>query len=196
MPMRTAARWLRHLLESVTIFLLIALATIVVAAVGARYLFNSSLPWYDEIASVGLAWITYFGAALAALRRSHLGFSGFMLSLRRGGRVALFLLSEAVVYAVLISLTYAGWYVLRVMADETLVSLDWVSLQVTQSVLPIGLALFVLAQVLSTPEAWARVLAGRAVEADEIEQEIAKAEAGLAAGDTRPSQTQPKEPQS
>ena len=184
--MRVVALWLRRLLETVTIALIVALAAVVLAAVAARYLFNSSLPWYDEVASVGLAWITYFGAALAAQRRSHLGFSGFMLSLRRNGRVALFVLSEAVVYAVLISLTYAGWYVLRVMAGENLVSLDWVSLQFTQSVLPVGLGLFILAQILSTPEAWERVLAGRDVESEEIEQEIAKAEAGIADRERRP----------
>ena len=179
--MPTAARLLRRLLEVLTIGLLVTLAAIVVAAVVARYLFNASLPWYDEVASVGLAWITYFGAALAALRRSHLGFSGFALSLGRRGRVLLFALSELVVYAVFVSMTYAGWYVLRVMEGESLVSLDWVSLQVTQSVLPIGCALIVLAQILSTPEAWARVLAGRDAEADEIEHEIAKAEADIAA---------------
>ena len=29
-----------------------------------------SLIWYDEVASVLMAWITYYGAALAALRKN------------------------------------------------------------------------------------------------------------------------------
>ena len=175
--------WLRkalhRLLEVVTVGLLVTLAGIVVAAVVARYVFNASLPWYDEVASVILAWITYYGAALAALCRGHIGFSGLVLSFGRTGRILAFLFSELVVYAVFISLAYASWYVLGIMAGETLVSLDWVSLQFTQSVVPIGCALFILAQILSSPEAWARVLAGRDVEEEEIEQEIAKARAGL-----------------
>jgi TRAP-type C4-dicarboxylate transport system permease small subunit len=170
----------RLCLEAVTVTLLLTLAAIVVLAVIYRYS-GASFVWYDEVASVMLAWITYYGAALATMRRSHLGFSGFVLSLSRRGRIVLFVLSEAVVYAVFVTMAWAGWVVLEVMAGETLVSLDWVPLQFTQSVVPIGCALFVLAQVLTTPEAWAQALAGRSAEAVEIEQEIKKARDDLSA---------------
>ena len=175
--MRRAAAVLHRLLEGITVALLVSLALVVISAVVARYVFNSSFHWYDEVASVMLAWLTYYGAALAALRRSHLGFSGLVLGLPRAARVPAFLAAEAVVYAVFLSLAYAGWYVLRVMAGETLVSLDWVPLQVTQAVVPIGCLLFVLAQGLSTPEAWRRLLTGHDAEALEIEAEIARARA-------------------
>lgn len=173
--MRTAARLLHRLLEGVTIALLVSLAVIVVSAVVARYVFNASFHWYDEVASVLLAWLTYFGAALAALRRGHLGFSGLVLGLGPAARRALFIFAELIVYAVFLSLAYAGWFVLGVMAGETLVSLDWVPLQVTQSIVPLGCGLFVLAQILSTPEAWARLEAGRSAEDEEIAEEIARA---------------------
>lgn len=175
--MRRAAVILHRLLEAITVALLVSLASVVVSAVVARYVFNSSFHWYDEVASVMLAWLTYYGAALAALRRSHLGFSGLVLGLPRGARVPVFLAAEAVVYAVFLSIAYAGWYVLRVMAGETLVSLDWVPLQFTQAVVPIGCLLFVLAQGLSTPEAWRRLEAGYDAEALEIEAEIERASA-------------------
>lgn len=177
--MTFAARLLHRLLEAVTVTLLVALALVVVSAVVARYVFNSSFHWYDEVASVMLAWVTYFGAALAALRRAHLGFSGLALSLGRGGRAVLFLLSESVVYLVLVSMAWAGFYVLRIMAGDGLISLPWISLQVTQSVVPVGCMLFIIAQALSTPDAWARTLAGRDAEADEIRHEIEKARADL-----------------
>lgn len=178
--MSLAGRVLHRLLEIVTIGLLVLLALLVVAAVTFRYGLNSSLPWYDEVASVLLAWITYYGAALAALRRGHLGFSGLVLSLPLLPRKLLFILAELIVYAVFVAMAWAGWVVLGVMAGETLVSLDWIPLQFTQSVVPIGCALFVLAQMLSTPEAWARNLAGYDAEAEEIEAEIAKAESAIA----------------
>ena len=177
--MRGLATVLHRTLEIVTIGLLVTLAIIVVWAVVARYVLNASLPWYDEVASVLLAWITYYGAALAALRRSHLGFAGLVLALNRAGRILTFVFAELVVYAVFVSMAYASWYVLRVMAGETLVSLEWVPLQVTQSVVPIGCVLFVIARVLSSREAWALMIVGRDVESEEIAHEIAKAQSEL-----------------
>src|SRR5579864_9757212 len=34
---------------------------------------GQSLIWYDEIASVLLAWLTFYGAALASVKRAHIG---------------------------------------------------------------------------------------------------------------------------
>ncbi len=175
--MRSAALILHRLLEAVTIGLLVSLAGVVVSAVIARYVFNSSFRWYDEVASVMLAWITYYGAALAALQRRHLGFSGLLLSLELRYRSIVFVIAEAVVYAVFVAMAWASWHVLGVMAGETLVSLEWVPLQFTQSVVPIGCALFVIAQILSAPDAWERMRSGRDAEAEEIREEIARAEA-------------------
>ncbi len=177
--MRRFAGFLHRLLEIVTVSLLAALAILVVSAVLARYLLNSSLPWYDEVASVALAWITYFGAALAALRRAHLGFAGLVISLPLPWRRALFAVAELITAGVFTAMAYAGWYVLRVMEGETLVSLDWVPLAFTQSIVPVGCGLVLLAQFLSAPDAYARLLAGRDVEDEEIEQEIEKARRDL-----------------
>jgi TRAP-type C4-dicarboxylate transport system permease small subunit len=165
----------------VTIALLVALAIVVVLAVGFRYA-GHSLVWYDEVASVMLAWVTYYGAALAAVRRRHFSFPGLTLALPMRFRAAVFVSSEAVVYAVFAIMAWYSWDILRVMAGDTLVSLDWISLQVTQSAVPIGCALFIAAQMLSTPDAWARIVAGRSAEADEIDDEIAKAPTGPTGG--------------
>ncbi len=170
---------LRILLEAITIALLVALAVIVVLAVAFRFA-GASFVWYDEVASVMLAWITYFGAALAALKRRHLGFSGFVLSLSPGIRGLLFVVAELVIYATFLTAAWASWFVLRVMAGETLQSLAWVPLQFTQSVVPVGCALFLIAHALSTPIAWARLMAGRSAEDVEIAEELAKAETARA----------------
>ena len=171
------ARILRAILEFVTIGLVVALACVVVAAVVARYAFNASFVWYDEVASVMLAWITFYGAGLAALRRRHLGFAGVMMALPRGARVAAFIVSELVVYAVFAAFAYAGWLVLEIFGSETMVSLD-VPLSATQSALPIGAATVILAQALSAPRAWRDMLAGRSADDDEIEEELARAGVG------------------
>ena len=62
---------------------------VVVLGVTFRYMGNS-LVWYDELASILLAWLTYFGAALAALHRGHIGFSGLMKSLSPPWRLSLY----------------------------------------------------------------------------------------------------------
>ncbi len=164
----------RIALEVITITLLVALAIVVVLAVIFRYA-GASFIWYDEVASVMLAWITYYGAALAALKRRHLGFAGLQLSFGPRARLLVFWIGEAVIYATFATMAWASWYVLRVMEGETLVSLEWVPLQFTQSVVPIGCTLFVIANLLSTPEALRRLAAGRSEEDEEIEQELARA---------------------
>jgi TRAP-type C4-dicarboxylate transport system permease small subunit len=175
--MRLVARSLGRLLEAVTIGLLILLAAVVVSAVVARYVFNASFVWYDEVASIMLAWITFYGAAFAALRRRHLGFEGLLAAAPLRLRFVLFVLAELVVYAVFAILAWAGWFILQVMGSETLISLRWVPLWFTQSVVPVGAALFILAQALSAPAAWERLRRGLTAEDEEIAEEIARAEA-------------------
>ena len=66
--------------RALTIFvivLLAALAAVVLLGVACRK-FDIPLVWYDEGASIMLAWMTYYGAALAALKRAHIGFPGLV----------------------------------------------------------------------------------------------------------------------
>lgn len=175
--MRAIVKLLQRALEVVTISLLVTLAVVVISAVIARKGFNSSFIWYDEVASVLLAWITFYGAAYAALRRRHLGFEGLVLAMPVPIRLALFAVGEAIVYAVFAILAYAGWFILEILGSETLISLRSVPLWFTQSVVPIGAGLFILAQILSTPDTVRRLIAGHSAEDEEIAEEIAKAEA-------------------
>ncbi|WMS42825.1 TRAP transporter small permease [Acuticoccus sp. MNP-M23] len=172
--MSAVAKVLQRILEALTITLLVTLAVVVLAAVVARYVFNSSFVWYDEVASIMLAWLTFYGAALAALRRRHLGFPGLLLALPVRGRFALFVLGDIIVIAVFSAIGYGGWFILQVMGTDTLISLD-VPLSVTQSVVPIGAALFIIATLLSAPAAWATMRAGVSSEDEEIAEELARA---------------------
>jgi TRAP-type C4-dicarboxylate transport system permease small subunit len=150
--MRFLALVFRRLLEGISLGLLVLLAVIVVLAVVYRTL-GMSLIWYDELASVLLAWLTYFGAALAALKRAHLGFTGILTSSPLFTRKVMFWFSEVCVYSFVLVCAYAGWYVLRVFGNESLVSLP-IPLSVTQSVVPIGFVLFAIAQLASTRSAY------------------------------------------
>lgn len=115
--MQFAAVLFRRTLEVFTMTLITFLALIVILAVIFRYS-GYSLVWYDEVASVMLAWITYYGAALAAVRRSHLSFSGVLLALPLTLRKIVFLMGEAIVIAMFAAMAWAGWFVLQIMGAK------------------------------------------------------------------------------
>jgi TRAP-type C4-dicarboxylate transport system permease small subunit len=155
---------LERVLEVVVVVLMVTLTAVVVVAVIYRKA-GASLSWYDEIASILLAWVTYYGAALAALKRQHIGFEGLILSVSPGLRLLFMAIAEACVFVFFVLLAWTGWVVLEVLEGDTLVSLPSVSVQITQSVIPIGAVLFILCEALSLPEYWRRIRAGVSHEA-------------------------------
>ncbi|MEM1343184.1 MAG: TRAP transporter small permease subunit [Pseudomonadota bacterium] len=161
--MRPAARLLGIVLEWFLIVQMFALTVVVIYAVISRKL-GASLSWYDEVAAIQLAWITYYGAALAALRRRHIGFDGVLLALPVPARRLGVIVAEALTIGFFALLTWSGYEVLMVLEGMSLVSLPWVPVQLTQSVIPVGGALFVLASVLSFPHYYAETMAGRSFE--------------------------------
>ncbi len=129
-----------------------ALAVVVVVGVGFRKA-GASLVWYDEVASILLAWLTYYGAALAALHRAHIGLPTLVDRLEGRVRASVILAGEVCVLAFFVVLAAAGMRVLSVLGGTSLVSLPWVPAALAQSVIPIGAVLFIVAQLLSLPDA-------------------------------------------
>jgi len=143
-------RWFERLLEAIVILLTSGMAVVVLLAVIYRKA-GASLVWYDEVASIMLAWLTYYGASLAALKRAHIGFPGLVESLPPRWRVMAVYFGEIVVLGFFALLAWVGWEVLLVLEGSYLISLPNVPIQFTQSVIPIGAVLFVIAQLLSLP---------------------------------------------
>jgi len=160
---RSIARLLGEILTWVVVGLMIILTIVVVVGVIYRKL-GDSLSWYDEVASVLLVWITFYGAALAALKRSHIGFDDVLRALPVRVRMMAVVAAEILVIAFFAMLGWAGIRVIQVLAGDTLVSLTWVPTQFTHSVIPIGSVLFIVAEILSLPDYWADVKAGRSTE--------------------------------
>jgi TRAP-type C4-dicarboxylate transport system permease small subunit len=175
--MQALSRTLDKLLATVTIALLLILAAVVVVAVVFRYS-GASLIWYDEVAAILLAWLSYYGAALAALRRAHLGFGGLVKALPVSLRFIVFLLAEVIMIGVFAIVAWAGWSILEIFGDETLVSLP-VPRSFVQSCVPIAAGLVILAQILSAPRAWSLLAAGVDADAAEIAHEIERAERSI-----------------
>ncbi|WP_201745000.1 TRAP transporter small permease [Aidingimonas lacisalsi] len=151
--LRSGFEWL---LEVITMVLVVALAVIVLLGVTFRFAGNS-LAWYDEIAAVMLAWVTYYGAALAALKRAHISVPGLVYSQPPVVRLVLVTIGETCIIAFFVLLAVYGVHTIQVLSGSTLVSVP-IPTAVTQSTIPIGATLYVMAELINLPailrEAW------------------------------------------
>lgn len=156
-----------RLLEWVVIVLMVALAAEVTLGVVFRS-FGRSIVWYDEIASILLAWVSFYGAALAAVKRAHIGFPGLVRSMRPMLRVPVTLFAQVCVIGFFALLGWIGFSILEVLATDHLVSLPDVPVAWTQSVIPISSALFVLAELLNFPVVFAEARRGAALATSDL----------------------------
>ena len=108
---------------------------------------GQSLSWYDELASVLLAWLTFYGSALASVKRSHIGCPEVVEQMPWGVRRALAILAQVLVIAFFALLGFVGAQILGILHGESLVSLTWVPTSFVQSVVPISSAMIVVAEV-------------------------------------------------
>jgi TRAP-type C4-dicarboxylate transport system permease small subunit len=138
-------------LEWIAIALMVALAAEVTAGVIFRYA-GHSLVWYDEVATILLAWVTFYGSALAVLKHAHMGVPEIVRMLPAGPRVFVAVVAEAFTLAFFVLLAWLGYSVLEVLASDQLVSLPAVSVAYAISVIPISAVLIVGGQLLVFPE--------------------------------------------
>ncbi len=156
---RRFQKGLQYALEFSVVFLMVALAVVVVLGVVFRRL-GAALVWYDEVASILLAWLTFYGAALAALHRAHIGFPKLVDGLAPHLRRPLILLGEVFILGFFIVTAWAGWRVFGILGGETLVSLPWVPQRLAHSVVPIGAVLFIIAELVTLPDVWHEPVSG------------------------------------
>ena len=151
MALSTIRAGFERLLETIALILMAALTLLIVAGATFRYLGNS-LSWYDELASIGLVWLTYYGSALAALRGAHIGVLGLVNAMPPKARVVVTIFAEAMVFLFFILLAIYGVQVLLVLQGESMISLPAIPTQLTQSATPVGAVLFIIAEALRLPE--------------------------------------------
>ena len=133
-------------LELVVIVLVVVLAVEVTLGVVFRA-FGRSLAWYDEVASVLLAWLTFYGSALASVYRAHISCPELVEQASPATQRALRIVAQLLVIAFFALLGWVGASILPIIAGETLVSVTAISMAIVQSVIPISCALILLAEV-------------------------------------------------
>jgi len=141
------------ILEAIVVVLMSSLALLVMLGVTFRKL-GAALVFYDELASILLAWLTFYGAALAAYKGAHIGFPGLVRRAPRRSRLALLVVREAAVFTFCLLLIWGGARVIQVLEGTHLVSLPSVPAGLAQSAVPIGAALFALVELLGLRDRW------------------------------------------
>ncbi len=106
-----------------------------------------SLIWYDELASVLLAWLTFYGSALASVKRAHIGCPELVDALPWPARRVMNIAAQVIVIAFFVLLGGVGAWIMPILATDSMVSLPWVPMSVVQSVIPISAALIVVAEL-------------------------------------------------
>ncbi|MEO8485445.1 MAG: TRAP transporter small permease [Betaproteobacteria bacterium] len=135
-----------RVLEWIVGALMVFLAVEVTLGVVFRYL-GHSLIWYDELASVMLAWLTFYGSALASVKRAHIGCPEIVDQMPWSWRRAFSIVAQVLVIAFFVLLGAVGAWILPALHGDGMVSLPWVPMSVVQSVIPISAALIVVAEL-------------------------------------------------
>jgi TRAP-type C4-dicarboxylate transport system permease small subunit len=136
---------------------MIALSITVLLGVCFRWA-GHSLVWYDEIAGIQLAWITYFGSAYASLKGLHIGMPTLIKVFPKDIRKILFVLSKIIIFLFFLVLTYYGTKVIIVLRGDTLVTLDWIPQSFVQSVIPVSSLLIIISELLFYKEAYEQTI--------------------------------------
>ena len=153
-------------LEFVLFAMMVAMAAVVILGVSFRW-GGHALTWYDEVASMQLAWLTYYGSAYAALKGGHISVPSILRSFPLHIRKPLFFLSKLFVYSFFILLTYYGFKVMFIVQGETLTTLDWFPQPLAQSVIPVASILFILSETLNFKDSYQQMMEGKIVGGEE-----------------------------
>jgi TRAP-type C4-dicarboxylate transport system permease small subunit len=130
------------LLEAVVMSLMVILFLEVMVGVVFRMLGNS-LSWYDEVASILLAWLTFYGSALASHKRSHISCPEIVDNFPPRLRKASAILTQCLVIIFFALLTWVGFIIMPILAGDSMTSLTAVPMNLVQSVVPISAAMIV-----------------------------------------------------
>ncbi len=149
---RFRARYAR-VLELLVGALMIVLAAEVTLGVVYRAI-GAALIWYDEIASHLLAWLTFYGAALASAKRAHIGCPELVAMMPWPARRVVNLVAQLLVIAFFGLLGWVGVSIMPVLATDALVSVPEIPMSIVQSVIPISAVLILVAEIAYLLELW------------------------------------------
>jgi TRAP-type C4-dicarboxylate transport system permease small subunit len=137
-----------HFLTLVVSVLMVTLFIEVTLGVIFRTI-GQPLVWYDEVASILLAWLTFYGSALASFNRAHIGCPEIVDMCAPKFKRALGVVSQIIVIIFFGTLGWYGMEIMPILATDFMSSLPDVSMAVAQSVIPISAGLILIGEFLA-----------------------------------------------
>lgn len=136
-----------RLLEWLVGLLMVVLALEVTLGIVFRVL-GQSLVWYDEVASILLAWLTFYGSALASVNRAHIGCPELVDQLPAPVKRVVDILAQLLVIGFFALFGWVGLQIMPMLAGDSLVSLPWVPMNFVQSVIPVSAGLILVGEAM------------------------------------------------
>ena len=113
-------KWLDEYLEEVIlVILVVCMACVMGAQVVARYLFNNSLSWSEEVAQYMLVWATFLSVSYCVKKRCSIKIEQFLNILPEPGQTFLRLVRHTLVFVFcLIMIPYAWTYLQQAIESQ------------------------------------------------------------------------------
>ena len=142
-----AARVLDAVVAALCIALTLAMVVLVVAAVVMRYAVGAPLTYSYDLSTLLFAWIVFLGLAVAERDGAHLAVDVLDDALRPRARRTLRVCRKLASAGLALAVAWIGWQLFRrsgMIMPSMRISIGWL-----YASLPLGFALYALAQVLS-----------------------------------------------
>lgn len=123
--MKQADRALELLVYYLSAALMLALTGVILYAVVARYFFNASPAWSDEVPRVIFLWITYLAIALAVRRGQSLRITFLLDRLPPRGRVLTEMLMHLAIFVMLAFLVWHNMPVIELGRQTKMLATQW-----------------------------------------------------------------------
>ncbi|MEO8136455.1 MAG: TRAP transporter small permease [Betaproteobacteria bacterium] len=144
-------RWLEHLEEGLIAFLMAAMTLVTFMQVIARYIFNYSFVWAQELTIVMFAWLIFIGMSFGVRVGAHIGIDILIRALSKPAARVVGMIAAVLCIAYALVLAFGGFTYVRKIYDVGILMQDMpVAQWIPRIILPLGFALlaFRFAQVL------------------------------------------------
>ena len=126
-PLATASvilKWLDALLGFLAVLCLFGFILDVLAGVIARYVFNASFRWTEEVGTLLFSWMIYIGFALGLRMGKHVSMSLLRSALPERYRPVLDFVVDIIVAYTIVVLMFSGWQIFQISSGVT-PALQW-----------------------------------------------------------------------
>lgn len=141
-----ALRWLSDKLNKITeviiTLLLVWLTIVLVIQVSSRYVFNSGMPWTEEMARYTMIWVIFLGAAVVTRVKEHISVP-IMETLFPSLKKYLHLIQNILFLIFVVLVLSYSWSTLEILRFQTSANMG-LSMALVYSVIPISFVLILI----------------------------------------------------